>query len=284
MARRAVALAGRARSLLLTAKPPHGAGHKARRAGALAGCARIFCVAGLRHAIGKPMERPRNFRSLLALAAVVLLHLGAIALLLIPGSMPSPVIETAMITVNIPNPPPPEPPAPLPGPPEPAAEAAPPAPRARPKPVVAPPPVVKPAEPSIAAPAPSTGTETQSGAGAAGSGTGASGSGLGTGAGGTGRGGGGARAQKISGEISRADYPPDARGAQGSVSVHLDISANGLVTGCRVVGSSGNASLDSQTCRLIRKRFRYRPARDASGTAIPALVGWRQDWWLEPRR
>ncbi|HPU16649.1 MAG TPA: TonB family protein, partial [Polymorphobacter sp.] len=90
------------------------------------------------------------------------------------------------------------------------------------------------------------------------------------------------RARWASGSISNRDYPKAARaaGVGGAVTVHFDVRADGGVEHCRVVASSGSALLDETTCRLIAARFRYVPARDASGAAITDIAGWRQDWWL----
>jgi protein TonB len=228
-------------------------------------------------------------RRLLIAAAVVAAHIGLIALLLRPILLPVPAPPESLIVVDVPLPPPPAPPAELPAPPQPEAKAAPPAKKAKPRPVAAPTPPVE-AAPTPVAPVPSTGTETASGAADAGSGTGASGTGPGTGAGnsGTGQGGGGGttRPKWRSGRIDRRDYPPQASraGASGSVTAHFDVGTDGRVTGCIVVRSSGNAALDQATCRLIEQRFRYEPARNAAGDPVPAVAGWRQDWWLEPPR
>ena len=98
-------------------------------------------------------------RKAMALAAVILLHLGVFALLLRPILIEIAPPADSLIIVDVPLPPAPE--AEKPGTPEPEAAAAPPAPRARPKPVAAPPPPVPPEpRPSPVAPAPSTGTET----------------------------------------------------------------------------------------------------------------------------
>ena len=59
---------------------------------------------------------------------------------------------------------------------------------------------------------------------------------------------------------------------------------NGRAGGCTVVRSSGHAALDATTCRLIEKRFRFEPARDAQGRPVQELRGWKQDWWLEAPR
>ena len=126
-----------------------------------------------------------------------------------------------------------------------------------------------------------------SGAGSASSGGGGigSGSGAGTGSGtkGSGTGGGGAvaRARLRGGSITPRDYPRQANGAQGMVVARLDVDATGQVTACRVTRSSGNAILDATTCRLIRERFRFTPARDAAGNAVPDVQGWQQRWWRD---
>jgi periplasmic protein TonB len=90
------------------------------------------------------------------------------------------------------------------------------------------------------------------------------------------------RARANSGSLfSTADYPPDAlrAHAQGRVSFHVEISAEGRVTNCEITGSSGRASLDAATCRILRTRARYHPARDAAGNPVPdtdnGWVAWR---------
>jgi len=42
--------------------------------------------------------------------------------------------------------------------------------------------------------------------------------------------------------------------------VNLTIGVNGRVTGCSVVATSGNSALDSTTCSLAQRRFRFQPA------------------------
>ncbi|MGN6817811.1 MAG: energy transducer TonB [Sphingomonas sp.] len=67
------------------------------------------------------------------------------------------------------------------------------------------------------------------------------------------------------------DYPADAKraGAQGTVSIVLSVDASGIVTGCRVATSSGNASLDAATCTLATRRGRFNVQKDAEGKAQP---------------
>lgn len=155
--------------------------------------------------------------------------------------------------------------------------------------VAAPPPKLPPLTPPVAA-APQPGAGSDASAGATpdpGPGSGAGGRGDGTGAGGSGSGsGGGTKAVWRSGTIRDRDYPRDAsrERAGGEVEVGFIIEANGRVTGCRVTRSSGNAALDRTTCDLIEARFRFRPATNAAGQPIASRYGWRQRWWLEPRR
>ena len=81
--------------------------------------------------------------------------------------------------------------------------------------------------------------------------------------------------------FSADDYPAAALrdGAQGRVAVSLEVGPDGRVTNCVVTQSSGSAALDSTTCRIIRSRARYTPARDAQGQAVPgnheATITWQ---------
>lgn len=70
--------------------------------------------------------------------------------------------------------------------------------------------------------------------------------------------------------VSADDYPPSAarNNEEGRVVFVLDISAEGRVTNCTVTLSSGSAALDSATCRIMRSRARYTPARNNRGEAI----------------
>jgi len=73
-----------------------------------------------------------------------------------------------------------------------------------------------------------------------------------------------------SGTITDDDYPASAlkERAEGSVRFRLDVGADGRVTGCTILESSGNSSLDSATCSLAQRRFRFTPARDAQGQPV----------------
>jgi protein TonB len=63
------------------------------------------------------------------------------------------------------------------------------------------------------------------------------------------------------------DYPTEAARyrVRGVVRYFIVINVAGRVSHCRVTRSSGWALLDETTCRLLRERARYEPARDAGG-------------------
>ena len=233
-----------------------------------------------------PTAQQRH-RRIAALAGVAAVHALLLALLLLPVTRTLVTETGAMIMVALPAPEP-EPPAE----PEPMGAEAPPAELAIPASVMAPEPLIVIAQPEKPAPAPvaADGQDRLAGATAKpGAGSGSKGTGTGTGSGGAGTGtGGGAlvRARWRSGAIERSDYPPRANraGQGGSVIVHFDVRPDGSVHRCRVRQSSGHPDIDATTCRLIEERFRYTPARNARGEPTSDVAGWRQDWWLEPRR
>ena len=65
---------------------------------------------------------------------------------------------------------------------------------------------------------------------------------------------------------------------RGWVGVRFVVQPSGRVTGCSVTRPSGDADLDGTTCRMIERRFRYRPARDASGNPIAETVTTAFEW------
>jgi TonB family protein len=70
--------------------------------------------------------------------------------------------------------------------------------------------------------------------------------------------------------VADDDYPPAALRAneQGTVGFTLDVGPNGRVTACAIVRTSGSAALDSATCRIMRARARFIPARDRAGMPV----------------
>jgi len=82
--------------------------------------------------------------------------------------------------------------------------------------------------------------------------------------------------------FGRDDYPAAAirAGEQGIVDFRLDIGADGRVAGCAILRSSGSPRLDAGTCRLLRSRARFAPARDAAGAPVPDSFTGRIEWRL----
>jgi protein TonB len=145
--------------------------------------------------------------------------------------------------------------------------------------VVAPAPEVRPIipPPIVAAPTPGLGNAPFSGA------SNIPGRGMGSGGQGTGTGGGGngdddgeeyTPPEWLRGRIRDSDYPRAAgeAGIGKTIVLQFDVETNGRVSGCKVIESSGNAILDDATCRLVEKRYRYEPSRDAQGIAVPSAV------------
>lgn len=70
----------------------------------------------------------------------------------------------------------------------------------------------------------------------------------------------------------------------GSVAVQVAIGTGGRVTSCAPIRSSGNASLDAITCRLVRERARFSPALDAQGRPVPSQAYTTFVWGSRRRR
>ena len=195
------------------------------------------------------------------------------------------VVDTVMATfsVTVTTPPLPDP-VPPPKAPEPAGKSGNEGKQAVPRAAVALPtklPISKVPAPKAS----STGSANTSGTDTTGAGTGAGGpgSGTGSGTGGTGQGGGAvAKAVKTAGEINSArDYPIATRDLRINdfVIVAITVGADGRPSGCRVSRPSKDAQANSITCQLALKRFRFKPATDASGKPVSSVYGWKQSWY-----
>lgn len=226
-----------------------------------------------------------------AAAGVAVLH-AAVAWLVLSQSVVVDVsVPDALAVfdvVSIPEPPPEAPEPPKAKAPRPEGEASAANRRARPTEIVAPKaPIELPPPPVVAAPVAAKGPDPDAGAAAVdgpGTGAGGSGTGLGSGGQGAGTGGGGGGAPRwLKGRIKDSDYPDAASRArvEGTVTVAFEVGTDGRARNCRITLSSGSADLDGTTCRLIEKRFRYKPATDAAGRPVVSTTGWRQTWWLE---
>jgi periplasmic protein TonB len=229
--------------------------------------------------------RPTGADRAKAIAGVVLVYAVMLAaLLLVRTSAPLRTSgEVPPVLIDISEPPPPQP-EPQPGKAKEEEGAA--GKKAEPIEVVVPKPkrVIPAKSPITAAPMAGKGSGTTAGAVNSGTGPGAGGSG--TGRGGGGSGGGGSPPQWLSGELRNRDYPREAlrNGLTGQVSVRFTVRTNGRIANCRVVASSGSPLLDATTCRLLTRRLRFRPARNAAGIPIETDLGSDYTWGINFRR
>lgn len=80
--------------------------------------------------------------------------------------------------------------------------------------------------------------------------------------------------------VRENDYPDDASKAhaQGVTGFRLLIGLDGKVTGCEITASSGYASLDQATCRILTERAQFKPARDRKGNPVAGSWSSRFRW------
>lgn len=74
--------------------------------------------------------------------------------------------------------------------------------------------------------------------------------------------------------VSDADYPSAAirNEDEGTTRFRLGVGRDGRVTECTVTASSGSSALDSATCKLMKQRARFTPARDSNGNSTTDTV------------
>lgn len=79
------------------------------------------------------------------------------------------------------------------------------------------------------------------------------------------------------------DYPAGAlrAEAEGTTGYRIEIGPDGRVSGCTITASSGSIPLDTTTCRILRTRTRFRPARDSAGNAVPDAREGEVTWRME---
>jgi protein TonB len=82
------------------------------------------------------------------------------------------------------------------------------------------------------------------------------------------------------GSISDEDYPSSSiRNEEAGTSVAtFTIGPDGKVGSCSASGAS--ATLDAETCKLILRRFRYKPAMGADGQPMSETKTQRVTWRL----
>lgn len=79
-----------------------------------------------------------------------------------------------------------------------------------------------------------------------------------------------------------SDYPAEALKFkyEGVTSFRVTVGANGRVTGCHIVESSGHRELDEATCSNVSRRARFDPALDEDGNATSGTYSNRVSWSL----
>ncbi|MBX9882885.1 MAG: energy transducer TonB, partial [Sphingomonas sp.] len=117
-------------------------------------------------------------------------------------------------------------------------------------------------------------------------GTGAGGAGRGRGGGGEGGDGDGEDTppRLLRGRLRYGDLPDWLRDQERTVRMELryTIEVDGRVSRCGADQSSGYPEVDALICRLIRERYRYRPALDEDGDPVRSTMIERQDFIARP--
>lgn len=234
--------------------------------------------------MGSYRGTPDRQQRITAIAGVAAVHaiLAAVILAGLNVRAIRHAVET-MTTIDVRQPPPP-----APQPPKPAERPS----RAKleegaagkksvPAPIAAPKTILPPASPIVAAPVAGEGTRSSAGAASSGSGTGAGGRGSGAGGGGNGD---TSRftPARLTRNIGRRDYAAIAGGRMpvGSADVALMIGADGSVTGCSLLRSSGDPAIDRKLCPILGQRLRFDPARNDRGQPIAYRANYHATWRL----
>lgn len=87
------------------------------------------------------------------------------------------------------------------------------------------------------------------------------------------------------GWLTPNDYPPMAlaNNIGGGVDLRLDVDPTGHVTECHVMEAGGDPTFRDHSCKLLRERALYRPAKNAAGTPIASYAIHRVRWSPPPR-
>ena len=80
--------------------------------------------------------------------------------------------------------------------------------------------------------------------------------------------------------VTNDDYPDAALRAeeQGRTRFRIEVGADGRPTSCTVTASSGSASLDNAACRLLMRRARFVPGKDANGDPVGGTYANSFNW------
>lgn len=80
--------------------------------------------------------------------------------------------------------------------------------------------------------------------------------------------------------VQDGDWPRGvASNFRGTTEFSLTIDARGRVTACEIIQSSGSALIDATTCRILRLRARFSPARDAANHPVADTVSNSIGWF-----
>lgn len=82
--------------------------------------------------------------------------------------------------------------------------------------------------------------------------------------------------------VTASDYPAaDLRAEhEGTTKFELSVGTDGKVESCRIIASSGWASLDNAACAKLTKRGKFAAATDAEGAAVPGIYSSAVRWTL----
>ena len=82
------------------------------------------------------------------------------------------------------------------------------------------------------------------------------------------------------GEITDEDYPDAARRNNETGTSHASfvVGTDGRVQSCDAHGAS--STLDAEACKLIMRRFRYKPAQDEAGNPISQSISRNIRWTI----
>jgi TonB family protein len=88
--------------------------------------------------------------------------------------------------------------------------------------------------------------------------------------------------QSLASLLTDADYPDAAIRAdeEGRTAVRLEVDQLGRVSSCSVEQSSGSSYLDEATCRLMTRRARFSPAKNANGDSVTGTYFTAITWEL----
>lgn len=82
--------------------------------------------------------------------------------------------------------------------------------------------------------------------------------------------------------VTPDDYPSRALREEraGSTGFRLSIDSSGKVTDCQITSSSGHGDLDTEACKMLMRRARFRPAEDTDGNPMPSSYSSRVVWQI----